>query len=78
MIDPLAGVPVAVLGFGNQGAAQALNLRDSGVAVGVGARAGGGGEARARGHGFETLPLAEAARRAGVCAVLLPDEAAPA
>ncbi len=78
MSDPLSGATVAVLGFGNQGEAQALNLRDSGVAVVVGARAGGGGEARARGHGFETLPLAEAARRAGVCAVLLPDEAAPA
>jgi ketol-acid reductoisomerase len=78
MSDPLAGVTIAVLGFGNQGEAQALNLRDGGATVVVGARAGGGGEARARAHGFETLPLGEAARRAGVCAVLLPDELTPA
>jgi ketol-acid reductoisomerase len=72
----LAG-PVAVLGFGNQGEAQALNLRDSGVPVVIGARAGGAGEARARAHGFETLPLDQAARRARVCAVMLPDERIP-
>jgi ketol-acid reductoisomerase len=74
MNDPLAGATLAVLGFGNQGEAQALNLRDSGVTVVAGTRAGGSGEARARAHGFETLSLAEATRRAGVCAVLLPDE----
>src|SRR5881396_1051822 len=77
MTDPLGGVTVAVLGFGNQGEAQALNLRDAGITVIVGARPGGAGEARARAAGFETLPLAEAVRRAGVCAVLLPDEAMP-
>ncbi len=78
MSDPLSGATVAVLGFGNQGEAQALNLRDSGVAVIVGARPAGASEARARAQGFETLPLAEAARRATVCAVLLPDEQTPA
>src|SRR6267142_412189 len=78
MSDPLAGVTVAVLGFGNQGEAQALNLRDSGVAVIVGARPGGASEARARAHGFEALTIAAAAARAGVCAVLLPDELTPA
>ena len=77
-MDPLSGATVAVLGFGNQGEAQALNLRDSGVSVVVGARAGGGGERRARAHGFETLPLREATRRADLCAVLLPDEGTPA
>jgi len=77
MTDRLAGVTIAVLGFGNQGEAQALNLRDSGVTVLVGARPGGGGGARARAHGFETLPLDAAARRAAVCAVLLPDERIP-
>ena len=77
-MDPLSGATVAVLGFGNQGEAQALNLRDSGVSVVVGARAGGSGEQRARTHGFEALPLRDAARRADVCAVLLPDEGTPA
>ncbi len=78
MTDRLAGATIAVLGFGNQGEAQALNLRDSGASVLVGARPGGGGEARARAQGFETFPLDAAARRASICAVLLPDERIPA
>ncbi|HEY2954392.1 MAG TPA: ketol-acid reductoisomerase [Candidatus Eisenbacteria bacterium] len=65
---------VAVLGFGHQGEAQALNLRDSGRAVVVGARPGGGSE-RARAAGFEVLAPPEAAGRARLIAVLLPDEA---
>jgi ketol-acid reductoisomerase len=69
---------VAILGFGNQGEAHALNLRDSGVHVIVGAREGGDGARRAREHGFETLALAEAARRSRVAAVLLPDDVTPA
>jgi ketol-acid reductoisomerase len=69
--------PVAVLGFGNQGEAQALNLRDSGCEVVVGARAGGRGEARARTHGFEVHPLSEASKRARIVAMLLPDEVIP-
>jgi ketol-acid reductoisomerase len=75
---PLAGRVVAILGFGNQGEAHALNLRDSGVAVIVGARSGGAGESRARDAGFETHPLAEAARRASIAALLLPDDVTPA
>ena len=76
-MEPALPGAVTVLGFGNQGEAQALNLRDSGVAVVVGARPGGAGEARARAHGFETLALEQAARRAPVCAVMLPDERIP-
>jgi len=68
---------VAILGYGNQGATHALNLRDSGVRVLVGARPGHGAEARARAAGFEVLPLADAAARAGTVAVLLPDDAVP-
>jgi ketol-acid reductoisomerase len=75
MSDRLRSAPIAILGFGNQGEAQALNLRDAGLDVIVGARAGGGAEARARASGFETLTLAAAAGRAAVIAVLLPDEA---
>ena len=78
MTDRWSGATVAVLGFGNQGEAQALNLRDSGVSVVVGARPGGGGDVRARALGFETLPIDAASRRASVCAVLLPDERIPA
>lgn len=76
MADRLAG-GVAVLGFGNQGEAHARNLRDSGVRVVVGARPGGAGEGRARARGFEVADLAAATSRAGVVAVLLPDEVTP-
>jgi len=68
---------VAVLGFGHQGEAHALNLRDSGVQVTVGARAGHSGEARARAAKLRVLPLADAAREASVVAVMLPDEVLP-
>ncbi len=69
---------LAVVGFGHQGEAQALNLRDSGHRVVVGARARRAAEGRARAHGFETLAIEAAAARADVIAVLLPDEAVPA
>lgn len=68
---------VAILGYGNQGATHALNLRDSGVRVLVGARPGHGAESRARAAGFDVRPLADAAARAGTVAVLLPDDAVP-
>ena len=74
----LAEQTVAVLGFGNQGEAHALNLRDAGLEVVVGARAGGAAEARSRLLGFPTLDLPGAASRAAVVAMLLPDEALPA
>jgi ketol-acid reductoisomerase len=77
MSDRLAGAALAVVGFGHQGEAQALNLRDAGYRVVVGARAGGAAEARARAHGFDTRTPDEAARAARAIAVLLPDEAAP-
>ncbi len=66
---------VAVLGFGNQGHAHALNLRDSGASVVVGARRGGEGASAAERAGFETLSIADATSRADVVVVLLPDEA---
>ena len=78
MTTRLAERTIAVLGFGNQGEAQALNLRDAGLEVVVGARVGGGAEARARALGFPTLDLPGAASRAAVVAMLLPDEALPA
>jgi len=68
---------VAILGFGNQGEAQALNLRDSGCDVIVGARPGGPSDGRARAQGFDVQDLGDAARAADVIAVLLPDEEVP-
>ncbi len=73
-LAPLDGRSVAILGYGNQGRAQALNLRDSGIAVTVGARPDGRGHARAIADGFAPVPLQEAAGLADVVMVLLPDE----
>lgn len=69
----LAGRKVAVIGYGNQGRAQALNLRDSGVAVRIGVRPGPSAE-RAAGDGFDVADEASVMGWADVCALLLPDE----
>ncbi len=73
--DPqlLNGRRVAVIGYGNQGAAQALCLRDSGVPVLIGARPGRGRD-MALAAGFEVLEPAAAAARADILLLLLPDE----
>lgn len=70
----LDGATVAVLGFGNQGHAHALNLRDSGVRVVVGARSSGAGFEAAKRAGFETLPIRDAVAVANGVVMLLPDE----
>ena len=70
----LEGKTIAVAGYGNQGRPQALNLRESGLAVIVGAREGKGGWKRAREDGFDVMPLCRAARKADILMMLLPDE----
>ena len=70
----LEGKTIAVAGYGNQGRPQALNLRDSGCAVIVGAREGGRGRKSAQDDGFEVASVAEAAGRADILMMLLPDE----
>lgn len=74
---PLLQRRVAVMGFGAQGRAQALNLRDSGVRVEVALRAGSPRRAECEREGLEVLEPVEAARRADVCVMLVPDEAQP-
>jgi ketol-acid reductoisomerase len=64
---------VALIGYGAQGRAHALNLRDSGVQVIVGQRSGPG-FATAVADGFAPVPIAQAARESDVVNVLLPDE----
>ena len=65
---------VAVLGYGSQGHAHALNLKDSGVEVVVGLREDSDSVAKAKADGLEVLPIADAASRGDVVMVLLPDE----
>lgn len=74
-VDPsvLRREPVAIIGYGAQGRAQGLNLRDSGAEVIVGARPGGGSEARAKADGLTVMGVAEAAKEAGIVALLAPD-----
>jgi ketol-acid reductoisomerase len=75
-LEDLAGETIAVVGYGNQGRSQALNLRDSGLTVVVGSRADASAET-ARADGFEVLPIAEACRRASAVLLLVPDEILP-
>jgi len=67
----------AVLGYGNQGRAHALNLRDSGFDVMVGQRPGPGAQA-ARSDGFNPRPIAEVSSEADLLILSLPDESAGA
>ncbi|HVM22296.1 MAG TPA: ketol-acid reductoisomerase [Sphingomicrobium sp.] len=71
---PLHGKRVAILGYGNQGRAQALNLRDSGIDVVVGLRGGSGSRAEAEAAGLETELIDAAVRSADVVMMLAPDE----
>src|SRR5260221_9409253 len=69
----LADRKVAVLGYGSQGHAHALNLKDSGVDVRVGLREGSSSWAKAEEAGLRVVATAEACREADVIMVLLPD-----
>jgi ketol-acid reductoisomerase len=69
----LAGKKVAILGYGSQGHAHALNLKDSGIDVRVGLRAGSSSAAKAEGAGLAVAPVGEAVAEADVVMVLLPD-----
>ncbi len=76
-LGALAGRTIAIIGYGNQGRSQALNLRDSGLEVIVGNRADGAADLAAR-DGFEVLPIPDAAARADAVMLLVPDEIMPA
>jgi ketol-acid reductoisomerase len=75
-LDALSGKTVAVLGYGNQGRAQALNLRDSGISVVVGNRDDSYAE-EAKADGFDVVAISEAARAGEVLLVLTTDESQP-
>jgi ketol-acid reductoisomerase len=77
-VSQLAGRRIAVLGFGSQGRAHALNLRDSGFDVVVGLRPDGKTRKQAESEGLEVKAPAEAVVDADLIAFLLPDTAQPA
>jgi len=72
--SPLAGKRVAIVGFGNQGRAQSLNLKDSGVDVVVGLRAGSSSATEAQAAGLEVARIEDAVASADVVMLLAPDE----
>jgi ketol-acid reductoisomerase len=73
-LSNLEGKTVAILGYGSQGHAHALNLKDSGVEVVVGLREGSSSRAEAEAEGLEVLGIADAASRGDIVMILLPDE----
>lgn len=68
------GKTVAVLGYGSQGHAHALNLKDSGVKVVVGLRKDSSSKEKALAHGLEVLTVDKAVKEADLIMMLLPDE----
>jgi ketol-acid reductoisomerase len=76
-LEPLQNRVVAVIGYGNQGRAHALNLRDSGIQVMVGSRSGGDGSTRAKDAGFDVRPIEDAVAAADLAIIALPDEVQP-
>jgi ketol-acid reductoisomerase len=73
-IDPLQGKRIAVIGYGSQGHAHALNAHDSGLDVMVGLYKGSKSWAAAEQAGLQVAEVAEAARQADVIVMLVPDE----
>ena len=75
-LSALAGMTVAIIGYGNQGRAQALNIRDAGLPVIVGNIADASFE-HARSDGFTTVSIPAACAQADVILLLVPDEVMP-
>jgi ketol-acid reductoisomerase len=75
-LEPIAGLAIAIVGYGNQGRSQALNLRDSGMRVLVG-NIDDDYRKTAIADGFSPLPIRQAAAQADVIFMLVPDEVMP-
>ena len=72
-LAPLRGKTIAVIGYGSQGHAHSLNLRDSGLQVVVGLQPGSKSKAKAEAAGLEVLSVADAAKKGDIVMLLLPD-----
>ncbi len=70
----IQGRTVAVIGYGSQGHAHAMNLRDSGVDVRIGLKEGSKSRAKAEAEGFRVLSVADAAAEADLIMILAPDQ----
>jgi ketol-acid reductoisomerase len=73
-LEPLRGKKIAVIGYGSQGHAHALNLRDSGCDVRVGLRPDSASRKKAEAEGLRVVDAATAAKEADVIMMLVPDE----
>ena len=73
-LDLLKGKKVAIIGYGSQGHAHALNLKDSGVAVVVGLAEGSKSRAKAEAAGLRAVSVADAAKEADIVMMLVPDQ----
>src|ERR1700761_8838498 len=73
-LSKLDGKTVAIIGYGSQGHAHALNLKDSGIDVVVGLRSGSPSVAKAEAHGLKVLDPADAASEGDIVMLLAPDE----
>ncbi len=74
----IEGKTIAILGYGSQGRAHALNLRDSGCKVVVGLRGDSKSRPEAQREGLEVAEVADAVKRADITMILIPDEEQPA
>jgi ketol-acid reductoisomerase len=77
-LESLKNKTVAVIGYGSQGKAQAQNMKDSGVHVILGLRPNGASWKTAEKEGFEVYPISEAAQKADIVHMLIPDLEQPA
>ena len=73
-LNKLKGKKVAIIGYGSQGHAHALNLKDSGVDVVVGLYEGSKSADKARAQGLEVMNVADATKAADIIMILIPDE----
>src|SRR5436190_16183306 len=73
-IDPLKGKKIAVIGYGSQGHAHALNAHDSGLDVSVGLYQGSKSWQAAEQAGLKVFEVTDAVRQADVVVLLIPDE----